>query len=189
MKKLLLTLATAALLFTGCNSTDLTTTENGISPKTAQEKLVVKKQANGMTLEQANIVKSYEVENRPGAVKHLYVISPYNGSVLIYSTVAGKVTSNTKGLKPSETAGRVSNGSSTMPFYVNGVEKRTKQVMNESGTYGTSKPEYIFWWDTKGVYHKHFVTGGQMIHISDQPMPVRDVVLNMNLAGTPNETK
>lgn len=189
MKKIFLFSVMLALFFTGCNSggTAKETTKNGISTTDAKAKLIVKKQSDGMTLEQSNIVKSYDVENRPGAIKHLYVISPFNGKVLIYSTVKGKVTSNTKSLSPSRVAAidgqYISSGHTGMPVTVHGLSKRTSEVMNESGTYGTSKPEYIFWWDTKGVYHKHFVTGGQMIHISDQPMPVREVVIDMNLSG------
>jgi len=178
-----------AFVFFGCDgqSSPKETTSNGISTTDAKTKLIVKKQSDGMTLEQANIVKSYEVENRPGAIKHLYVISPYSGKVLIYSTVAGKVTSNTKGLSPSTVSAidgqNIGSSHRGMPVTVHGKERYTQEVMNESGTYGTSKPEYIYWWDTKGIYHQHYVTGGQMIHISDQPMPIREIVIDMNLAG------
>src|SRR6185503_6965090 len=34
-------------------------------------------------------------------------------------------------------------------------------------------------WDTKGVYHQHYVDGGQILHISDQPLAVKSIVLNM----------
>ena len=164
------------IFFIGCNEGIVT--KNGISAERATSHLVVKKQANGLTLEQNNIVNSYKIENRLQAVKHLYVISPYNGSVLIYSTVQGKVTSNAKSLTPRQT-----HNPSTKTITIHGDEYRITQMMNESGTYGESKPNYIYWWDTKGVYHKHFVTGGQMIHISDQPLPVRDIVINLTLKG------
>lgn len=196
MKKVLSILLFASM-FIGCNaqsSPQKETTNSGVSVNDAKANLVVKKQADGMTLEQSNIVKSYEVENRPGAIKHLYVISPYSGKVLIYSTVAGKVTSSVKGLNPSTVASLdgqyVGSPHGGMAVTVHGKEKYTQEVMNESGTYGTSRPEYIYWWDTKGIYHQHYVTGGQMIHVSDQPMPVREIVIDMNLAGaTVNENK
>lgn len=196
MKKIL-SILLLALMFIGCNgqsSPPKETTNSGVSANDAKANLVVKKQADGMTLEQSNIVKSYEVENRPGAIKHLYVISPYSGKVLIYSTVAGKVTSSVKGLNPSTVSSldgqTVSSSHYGMAVTVHGKEKYTQEVMNESGTYGTSRPEFIYWWDTKGIYHQHYVTGGQMIHVSDQPMPVREIVIDMNLAGiVSNENK
>jgi hypothetical protein len=189
MKKVL-SILLLSIMFIGCDvnsAPQKETTNSGVSANDAKANLVVKKQANGMTLEQSNIVKSYEVENRPGAIKHLYVISPYSGKVLIYSTVAGKVTSSVKGLNPSTVSAldgqTVSSSHYGMPVTVHGREKYTEEVMNESGTYGTSRPEFIYWWDTKGIYHQHYVTGGQMIHVSDQPMPVREIVIDMNLAG------
>ncbi len=189
MKKVL-SILLLAIMIIGCDvnsAPQKETTNSGVSANDAKANLVVKKQADGMTLEQSNIVKSYEVENRPGAIKHLYVISPYSGKVLIYSTVAGKVTSSVKGLNPSTVSildsQYVGSSHGGMAVTVHGKEKYTQEVMNESGTYGTSRPEFIYWWDTKGIYHQHYVTGGQMIHISDQPMPVREIVIDMNLAG------
>ena len=196
MKKVL-SILLLTIMFIGCDvnsAPQKETTNSGVSANNAKANLVVKKQADGMTLEQSNIVKSYEVENRPGAIKHLYVISPYSGKVLIYSTVAGKVTSSVKGLNPSTVSAldgqNVGSSHYGMAVTVHGKEKYTQEVMNESGTYGTSRPEFIYWWDTKGIYHQHYVTGGQMIHVSDQPMPVREIVIDMNLAGVvSNENK
>ena len=190
MKKVL-SILLLAIMFIGCDvnsAPQKETTNSGVSANDAKANLVVKKQADGMTLEQSNIVKSYEVENRPGAIKHLYVISPYSGKVLIYSTVAGKVTSSVKGLNPSTVSSL--DGQYVGSSHYGMAVKYTQEVMNESGTYGTSRPEFIYWWDTKGIYHQHYVTGGQMIHVSDQPMPVREIVIDMNLAGAvSNENK
>lgn len=55
----------------------------------------------------------------------------------------------------------------------------TNEVLEDDGTYGDSVP-YIFWFDA-GVYHQHYVEGGQIIHISDQPLAVKSIVLNMEL--------
>lgn len=52
--------------------------------------------------------------------------------------------------------------------------------MQDDGTYG-SFVEYWHWWDTRGIYHQHYVEGGQIVHISDQPLSVKGVVINMNL--------
>src|SRR3989344_3178655 len=59
--------------------------------------------SDGMTAEQRNIDQRIRLE-KPGAIKHLYVISPYSGQVLIYSTVKGKVTSSGKRLSPIQAA-------------------------------------------------------------------------------------
>lgn len=184
MNKLLTSIVLGSVIFfTGCiesNADYSQKTKSGVQKAEA----TVKTQASGMTFEQENIVRSYEVENKPGAIKHLYVISPYSGQVLIYSTVKGKVTSSQKSINPTIVVGTegqsVGRSSMGFPVTVHGQTKYTPQVMQESGTYGSSDP-YIFWWDVAGRYHKHFVTGGQILHISDQPMPVKDVVINMEI--------
>ena len=53
---------------------------------------VVKPQASGLTVEQDNIRRRLQMENVPGSLKHLYVISSMSGDVILYSTVKGKVT-------------------------------------------------------------------------------------------------
>ena len=54
----------------------------------------------------------------------------------------------------------------------------TDEVVQDDGTYGSSIP-YLYWWDTKGVYHQHYVSGGQIIHVSNEPVSVKGVVINM----------
>ena len=54
-------------------------------------------------------------------------------------------------------------------------------MIEEDGTYGASI-EYIYWFDQKDVYHQHYISGGQILHISDQPLEVKDVILNMEIA-------
>jgi hypothetical protein len=68
-----------------------------------------------------------------------------------------------------------------MPVSINGHEFRTAEVIQDDGTYGTSV-DYIYWWDSKGVYHQQYITGGMIVHLSDQPLAVRSVVLNMELS-------
>ena len=184
MKKIIasgLMLLVMSVFFIGCEEqVAQQKTESGVK----RAKVEVKTQSNGLTLEQSNIVKSYKVENKPGAIKHLYVISPFSGKVLLYSTIKGKVTSSKKSVNPTTVATSdgqyVGSSFHGFPVTVHGKVVRTPQVMQESGTYGDSDP-YIYWWDTKGNYHKHFVTGGQMIHISDVPLPVRDIVIDLSV--------
>src|SRR3989344_8034603 len=59
---------------------------------------------DGLTAEQRNIRDRLIEDNKPGSVKHLYVISAYSGQGIIYSTVRGKVTSGGKRLTPTEVA-------------------------------------------------------------------------------------
>jgi hypothetical protein len=51
-------------------------------------------------------------------------------------------------------------------------------VLQDDGTYGSSS-EDIYWFDAAGRYHQHWFTGGQIIHLSDQPISVKSVVLNL----------
>lgn len=142
--------------------------------------------SDGLTTEQRNIKHRLEVENQPGGIKHLYVISAMSGQVLIYSTVSGKVTSSGKRLTPtSVVAGQGYNGgwfSWGMDVDIGGNNYRTTEVLQDDGTYGSSV-EYLFWFDAKGVYHQHYVAGGQIVHVSDQPLAVKSIVLN--LSGEP----
>ena len=168
MKRLtLLALTAAVLVTTGC---DQTTNRSGIGIA----KVKVKAQANGLTIEQENIKKRVEFENKIGSIKHIYIISPYSGQVLLYSTVKGKVTSSGKRLMPKHWTG----GSATV---VTG--RYTTEVLNDTGTFSSSIP-YIYWWDVNDRYHQHFVTGGQMIHISNKPIMVKSVVINMEISQT-----
>ncbi|HLC98921.1 MAG TPA: hypothetical protein VJC00_02840 [Candidatus Nanoarchaeia archaeon] len=119
------------------------------------------------------------MDNQPGSIKHLYIISAYSGQVIIYSTVMGKVTSSGKRLTPDHVDGG-GNGVSYFKFDVGNSEWYTQQVLGEDGAYGSSI-EYMYWWDTKGVYHQHYVSGGQIVHISNQPLAVKNIIINMEI--------
>lgn len=151
----------------------------------------VKPGADGLTIEQKNIRDRLAIDNTPGAIKHLYILSAYSGQVLIYSTVRGKVTSSGKRLTPTTVSsgdgqyvGSAFNG---MPVNLYGLDRYTNEVMQDDGTYGSSV-EYLYWWDSKGTYHQQYVTGGMILHVSDQPLSVRNVTINMELTNvTPTE--
>ena len=185
MKKLILTLVAAVTLaasaHAGLFSSDKPKQDysnQGASPAKARKMLDVKLNSRGLTLEQQNIIDSYQIENKPGAIKHLYLISPFSGKVMFYSTVRGKVTDNAKGLTPSNavsnsTPGGGSNNRHYILSSYKGKQFYTNQVPNPSGTYGTSKMAYIYWTDVKGQYYKKFKGMAEMI-ISDKPIPMRD---------------
>ena len=140
--------------------------------------------AEGTTIEQRNIRDRIMADNKPGAIKHLYVLSAYSGQVLIYSTVKGKATSSGKRLTPYSVVASRNEATSSqydgMPITINGNMRRTSEVIQDDGTYGSSV-EYLYWWDVGGRYHQHYISGGQIVHISDQPLPVKSITINMEL--------
>jgi hypothetical protein len=140
-----------------------------------QATVAVATQSDGFTIEQQNIRGRLLEDNKPGAIKHLYVISAYSGQVIIYSTVKGKVTSGGKRLSPSQ----ISGNDYLFRVDLGGGTHYTSEVLQDDGTYGQSDA-YLYWWDTKGVYHQHYVSGGQIIHVSDQPLAVKSIILNLN---------
>jgi hypothetical protein len=144
--------------------------------KKAQVKLA--KNPEGLTVEQKNVGDRLLNDNKVGAIKHLYVLSPETGTVLLYSAVKGKVTSSGKRLTPRTIS--TDNGNSGIPFRIGSKFFGTNEVLQDDGTYGDSDP-YIYWWDTKGIYHQHFMTGGQIVHVSDQPLRVNPNEIKIDL--------
>lgn len=140
--------------------------------------------SDGMTIEQRNVRDRLAMDNKPGSIKHLYIISAYSGDVLIYSTVRGKVTSSGKRLSPTSVwAGynAMAPGSRDMEgvkVSIGGEQHFTSEVLQDDGTYGHSI-EYLYWFDSKGTYHQHYPAGGQIVHISDQPLAVKKIILNL----------
>jgi len=175
-----------ALLFTalsvsvlGCEEASQTSDPNEVQ---RVETEVEVDPTTGRTVEQQNIEDRLLLDNDPGAIKHLYVISAYSGQVLLYSTVRGKVTSSGKRLTPYESSGCSGDYCSrgeVDAVRIRGAEFYTTEIMQDDGTYGSSI-SYLFWWDAQGRYHQHYVSGGQILHISDQPIRVPDVVIRLS---------
>lgn len=189
MKKII-TLLVSAIIFgiiTGCNHEEETPrSTSGVSAT----RVTVQTGPDGLTGEQRNVGDRVIEDNKPGSIKHLYVISAYSGQVIIYSTVRQKVTSSGKRLTPNI----VDTNRGYGEFYVPGLEGSnrsnvyTNEVIQDDGTYGTSS-EYLYWWDTKGVYHQHYISGGQIVHISNQPLVVKGIIINMELTQKSEEQK
>ena len=72
-----------------------------------------------------------------------------------------------------------------MPVQIGSIKARTAEVLQDDGTYGSSIP-YVYWWDAKGVYHQHYVSGGQILHVSTVPIRVSKVIINVEDA-TPDD--
>lgn len=146
-----------------------------------EAKVTVKTDGSGNTIEQKNIAERYKRDNDFGAIKHLYIISSYSGQVLLYSTVKGKVTSSGKRLTPIsvvDNGGQYITNSYGFDVNIGGHSCRTTEVLQDDGTYGSSI-EYLFWLDSKDVYHQQYITGGMILHVSDQPLSVKSVVINV----------
>lgn len=141
---------------------------------------------DGMTMEQRNVARRIAQDNKPGAMEFIYVQSSYNGKLLFASTVDGKVTSSGKRLSPYtvESAGCCGDG---FPIQIGDWSGRTLEVLEDDGTYGHSIP-YLYWWDVNGVFYKLYPTGGQIIHITDQPWQTKDVVIDMRVALVDGKT-
>lgn len=177
MKKFLVVLC-ALIFLAGCNesNTMVPTASSGV--KKTNTKLITGN--DGLTIEQKNVIRRLTEDNKPGATKYLYVISAYSGQPILTSTVIGKVTSSGKRLTPRSVIGSCNNCSTYEGFLVDiGNERhRTGEVLEDDGTYGNSV-EYIYWWDVNGVYHQHYISGGQIVHIASQPVSVKGVTINI----------
>lgn len=183
MTKTIWILPALLLALSACDpiSTGQPVSSSGVRQVTA----AVQAGPDGLTVEQRNVSDRLNMDNKPGSIKHLYIISAYSGQVLIYSTVRGKVTSSGKRLTPTtvSTNQANTNASDGVPVDIAGRSYRTGEVIQDDGTYGSSV-EYIYWWDSKGVYHQQYITGGMMVHISDQPVAVKGITINMELRGS-----
>ena len=194
MKKFFILAILSAFVFACCPS--CSEFSQGFNEQNVQSSSGVKKatadvkvQASGLTVEQENVKMKLERENMPGAVKHLYVISAMSGQVIIYSTVDGKVTSSGKRLTPKTVAAAENQYTSSdmegIPIKIGNRVHNTSEVLGDDGTYGSSIP-YLYWIDTKGIYHQHYVSGGQIVHISDEPLAVKSIMINVTGVGSEN---
>lgn len=169
------------LLVGAAASVALGAASSGVQPTSVR---IAPNPATGMTIEQENTAGRLTQDNEPGAVQHLYVLSAATGQPIMYSTVRGKVTSSGKRLSPRNTIGSYKCGDNTcfdgFSVQVRGEVIWTKEILGDDGTYGSSAP-YLYWWDTQGRYHQHFLTDGQIIDISDQPLSTTGVVINMDV--------
>lgn len=157
---------------------------SGVKVISAEHKDLVKTDAKGHTVEQKNIMDRLHMDNTPGAIKHLYVVSAFSGQVIFYSPVRGKVTSSGKRLSPPQVGSSIlENGSpdTTAPIpsvVIGGHRYVSHELPQDDGTYGSSI-EYLYWFDPNGVYHQHYIGGGQIVHVSDQPIAVKNVIINL----------
>lgn len=133
----------------------------------------VKKNSQGHSVEQENIIKRLDMDNQPGSIKHLYLVNN-DGECILYSTVKGKVTSSGKRLTPYRVVAggsRAQYGSRVSGFGVNfgGRTFETNEVLQDDGTYGSSE-KYIYWWSHTGQYYQYIKSMSLSVIISDKPV-------------------
>jgi hypothetical protein len=140
--------------------------------------------SDGLTVEQRNIKERVKRDNEPGSIKHLYVLSPFTGDVLLYSTVKGKVTSSGKRLTPKSVAAlqgaQIGHEHNGFGVQIGNDIKRTGEVLQDDGTYGDSS-EYSYWFDAAGNYYQFPMSGGCAMIISDRPIRFGKVVHNLEV--------
>lgn len=172
------------LLLTGCKYKALEPSDIPVSSSGVKKTQVkVSTNPDGLTIEQQNVRDRLLLDNKVGAIKHLYLISPESGAILLYSTVKGKVTSSGKRLTPRSVVvapEQYPENFSGFAVKIGTEVKNTSEVLQDDGTYGDSDP-YIYWWDARNVYHQHFMTGGQIVHVSDQILRVNPNEIQINL--------
>lgn len=178
----------AVVLLTGCpqNSKKAPVSDTGVRKATA--KIAIG--SDGLTVEQRNVRDRLQMDNDVGSIKHLYIISAYSGQTIIYSTVKGKVTSSGKRLTPrTVTAGYLNRKGEWgglqpygMKIQIGDRDYYTNEVIQDDGTYGNSI-DYLYWTDVQGRYHQQYITGGMIVHVSDQPLRVKDVIINMEITA------
>lgn len=155
----------------GCGRTE-SRSSSGVAKATA----TVVTGSDGLTAEQRNIKRRIELENKPGAVQHLYLIAADSGQTIFYSTVNGKVSSSGKRLTPKNLD---TDGVITPVVRTPDGEWHTTELISDDGAYGDSA-EYIYWFDVQGRYHQHFISGNQIVHVSDQPIQVKSVIMTFD---------
>jgi len=180
---LLLIAALPLLASDGCNEEATPVSTTNVTQATAN----IQVGDDGLTVEQRNIQQRLETDNSPGSIKHFYIISAWTGQVILYSTVVGKVTSSGKRLSPYSVVALdgqyVDSEHQGIAIDIGDDTHHTTEVLQDDGTFGHSI-EYLYWWDQRGAYHQHYVTGGQIPHLSDQPLRVNEIIINIEeLAG------
>jgi hypothetical protein len=157
----------------GCGSRSVPVATTGVRETVAE----VQVGSDGLTAEQRNIRERLKRDNTPGAIKHLYVISPVSGQCILYSTVREKVTSSGKRLTPTSVLAndRFSTDKFGIDFKLGDKWQRTTEVLQDDGTYGGSI-EYLYWFDQAGNYRQLYPSAGVMIVVSETPLPIKSVI-------------
>ena len=172
-------LVLTAMSYSSCNemaTANQPTSISGVTKTTVH----VETNPDGTTVEQNNVKNRLMLDNKPGSVKYLYVVSNYSGQVMFYSTVKGKVTSSGKRLTPVTVA--VSSGEYNshdgIDVDINGRRYQTGEVLQDDGTYGSSI-DYIYWFDSRNIYRQLYPSAGTTIMVSETPVAFKSIIMNL----------
>ncbi len=61
-------------------------------------------------------------------------------------------------------------------------------MLGDDGAYGSSG-DYLYWFDSRGIYHQHFVSGGQIVHVSAEPLSVKSIIINIETGASEKPTE
>lgn len=183
MKPFKASFALALVLFAGCSNEfdGHPVSDSGVSKASTK----VEVGSDNLTTEQRNIKRKLEDDNKPGAIKYLYVVSPLTSKIIMSAVVSGKVTSGGKRLTPLTVEGfrsTLDNSAVGSGFTIDigGHQMVTREVLQDDGSYGSSS-EYLYFWDTKGVRHQIYV-GGCVVLVEDQPLNIPQEDLGIRLS-------
>lgn len=174
-------LVTLALILSACDVQGPETPRTGL---TREVKAVGRNETDivtgtdGLTVEQRNIKHRIEIDNKPGAMKHLYIINQ-QGKCIFYDAVKGKVTSSQKRLYPAE---------SLRDFGVGHYDFHNVENLGYDGAYGSSS-EYIYWWNVNEQYRQLQVGNTCTVLVTEVPVRFNEVEIDLSVTQTPPETK
>lgn len=181
MKILLATLTAMVVLISGCQAGFWDSTPEQVVSKSglAMQSVILGPVKDGMSLEQWNIKQRYIHDNKPDAIKYVYLVGP-NGGVTQHFVISGKVTSSGKRLTPRSVAAYGGGGYSTSGIMVSlGTKKyETNEVIEDDGTFGDSIP-YVYMWTTKGNFVQVIPMGAFLMYISDMQLTTSELAFTM----------
>ena len=124
-------------------------------------------------------VMEHSKEGSYEKARHLYIISVRTGTVLIYSPIKGEVISSRKRLTPRilDSAGVI-----TLPIQIGKRSYYTAEIPDRDGLYGESM-EYLYWRDGQGIKHEHYRSANEMIHISEEKLPINTKNIKINFGN------
>jgi hypothetical protein len=140
---------------------------------------------DGMSLEQYNIAQRYLHDNKPDAMKYVYVIGE-NGQVCLHYTILGKVTSSEKRLTPQTVAaygGGDYNNQNGMDITIGSRTYETEEVIEDDGTYGSSS-EYVYMWTTAGNYIQVIPMGSFLMVVADKQLTPTELTFTMEVKAS-----
>lgn len=177
MKILLAILTAMVVLISGCQAgwfdSQPVTSKSGL----VMQSVTLGPVKDGMSLEQWNIKQRYIHDNKPDAIKYVYLVGP-NGGVTQHFVISGKVTSSGKRLTPRTVANEMSSNSEGFDIPFGDRIYETQEVIEDDGTFGDSIP-YVYMWTTKGNFVQVIPMGAFLMYVSDMQLTTSELTFTM----------